>query len=521
VEPTNLDAFGATVATEARRHSPLILAIDEAQHLEPTTLAGLSDLVDAAAAPGARFSMILAGHVELAGKLAAISAIRDRPGPFTEIRLSSLPPTEIWPYIEHRLRHAGCQHPGVFPADAIAVVAARTEGVPRLVNQLCAAALRLAREADRTTVSAALVVQAARRLPFDPVGGVVDREPLAQPEGRRSRVRSRRVDRRRVRGRSARRRANWSEVSFVFVAFGLLAYVSHPRLTEVVVGGSGAAQESVTPAEPTHPEAAVTTLGPSEPMGPDPKATATRPSESHAIDPLAPAPAATRSQEQAASAPTTPGTRAGRTTVERPRARGLSADERRLLDGAEDGDLGQVTALLTRGVSRDPRDRHGLTPLMLAIIQGHGGVAQALLTHGASARVRDRGGLTPLMFAAINDRFDLLLSLLAHGVAVDARSVAGWTALTYAAWQGHSSIARRLLRAGADPGATDRRGWTAARYAAWRAIEGERSAPDEDDQGARGHTAVLALLDEADRLRQPETGTAVDSQRTKRRAARP
>jgi hypothetical protein len=125
------------------------------------------------------------------------------------------------------------------------------------------------------------------------------------------------------------------------------------------------------------------------------------------------------------------------------------------------------------------------------------------------------------MFAAINDRFDLLLSLLAHGVAVDARSVAGWTALTYAAWQGHSSIARRLLRAGADPGATDRRGWTAARYAAWRAIEGERSAPDEDDQGARGHTAVLALLDEADRLRQPETGTAVDSQRTKRRAARP
>ena len=152
VEPAQFEAFHATLAAEARRHGPLVLAIDEAQHLEPPTLAGLSDLVNTAAAAGARFSMILVGHSEFAGKLAAITAISDRPRVLTEVSLPTLPPTEVGPYVEHRLRYAGCRKPHVFPPDAVAVVAARTQCVPRLINQLCDAALRLARKADRTTV---------------------------------------------------------------------------------------------------------------------------------------------------------------------------------------------------------------------------------------------------------------------------------------------------------------------------------------------------------------------------------
>lgn len=238
VEPAHSEAFRATLVAETRRHGPLVLAIDEAQHLEPTTLASLSDMVNEAAAAGARFSMILAGHSELAGKLAATAASGDRPRAFTEVGFPSLPPTEVGPYVEHRLWYAGCRQPHVFPPDAIAVVVARTQGVPRLVNQLCDAALRLARRADRATVSAALVALAARQLQSDHFGGAVDRKPPPGPEGRGSRARSSRADRRRSRDRSARRLANWSEVGFTCVAFGFLAYVSHPRLIEVV-GGSG------------------------------------------------------------------------------------------------------------------------------------------------------------------------------------------------------------------------------------------------------------------------------------------
>ena len=235
------------------------------------------------------------------------------------------------------------------------------------------------------------------------------------------------------------------------MAFGFLAYVSHPRLIEVVVGGSGAPRQSVSPAKPTPPEATAVTLARPERSDPGPGAIPTDSSESQPIGPPAPAHRLARSQGEAEPVPTTPGARVERATVERPRPRSLSADEQRLLDGAEDGDLRQVTGLLAQGVSPDPRDDHGLTPLMLAVIQGHGAVALALLERGASTRLRDRGGITPLMFAAINDRLDLLQSLLAHRATVDARSVAGWTALTYATWEGHTSIARRLLGAGADP----------------------------------------------------------------------
>ena len=502
VEPPEPEALRATLVAEARRHGPLVLAIDEAQHLELATLAGLSDMVNEAAAAGARFSMILAGHSELAGKLAATAAIGDRPRAVTEVGLPSLPPTEVGQYVEHRLWYAGCRQPHVFPPDAIAVVVARTQGVPRLVNQLCDDALRLARGAHRTTVSAALVALAARQLQSDHIGGVVHQTPPPGPEGRRSRERPSRTHRGRSPDRSARRLANWSEVGFTCVVFGLLAYVSHPRLVEVVVGGSGASPESVSPAEPTRLEPTAAPLARPQPAELGPRAILIDTPESPPVG-SPPQQGVVRSQGEAKPQPTMPGARVERAALERPRSHSLSADERRLLDGAEDGDLGQVTALLAQGVSPDPRDDHGLTPLMLAVIQDHGAVARALLDRGASTRVRDRGGLTPLMFAAINDRLDLLQPLLAHRATVDARSAAGWTALTYATWEGHTSIARRLLAAGADPGATDRRGWTAARYAAWRASEAQSAAPSEDPGDVRRYTEILALLDEADRQRGP------------------
>ena len=115
VEPAHSEAFRATLVAEARRHGPLVLAIDEAQHLEPTTLAGLSDLVNEAAAVGARFSMILVGYSSLAGKLAATAASGDRPRAFTEVGLPSLPPTEVGPYVEHRLWYAGAGSHTSFP----------------------------------------------------------------------------------------------------------------------------------------------------------------------------------------------------------------------------------------------------------------------------------------------------------------------------------------------------------------------------------------------------------------------
>jgi ankyrin repeat protein len=67
------------------------------------------------------------------------------------------------------------------------------------------------------------------------------------------------------------------------------------------------------------------------------------------------------------------------------------------------GNLAAVELLVSRRASIDPVDLAGLTPLHLAVREGHLSVATKLLEHGANPGVRAGNGMTVLDFAG-NDR---------------------------------------------------------------------------------------------------------------------
>ncbi len=162
----------------------------------------------------------------------------------------------------------------------------------------------------------------------------------------------------------------------------------------------------------------------------------------------------------------------GATTV-RPTPEQISA----MMAGAREGDVGELTRLVARGVPANVRDVNGFTPLMAAVVNDRVPAARVLLERGAGINARTRGGITSLMLGIINDRPDAVKLLLERGADVNAQSGAGWTALTFAAWRGDDALVRVLLSHGARPNVIDKQGWTPLDYTTAKA-----TASDADER---------------------------------------
>ena len=90
------------------------------------------------------------------------------------------------------------------------------------------------------------------------------------------------------------------------------------------------------------------------------------------------------------------------------------------------------------------------TPLKLAAIKGHKGIAEQLICAGASVDFTgDVDDDTPLMLAAMDGHKDICLLLLHHGADInlqtDCKVSQPKTALYFAAWNGESEIVSLLL----------------------------------------------------------------------------
>jgi len=175
-----------------------------------------------------------------------------------------------------------------------------------------------------------------------------------------------------------------------------------------------------------------------------------------------------RQGRESRPAEATPGATTGRPTPEQ-----ISA----MMAGAREGDVGELTRLVSRGVPANVRDVNGFTPLMAAVVNDRVPAARALLERGAEINARTRGGITSLMLGIINDRPDAVKLLLERGADVNAQSGAGWTALTFAAWRGDDALVRVLLSHGARPNVLDKQGWTPLDYAPAKA-----TASDADER---------------------------------------
>ncbi len=148
-----------------------------------------------------------------------------------------------------------------------------------------------------------------------------------------------------------------------------------------------------------------------------------------------------------------------------------------------------AVALLEAGADPNAKDDIADSAFLYAGAEGHDEILRATLRHGADVSSLNRYRGTALIPASEHAHVDTVRILINAGVPLDHVNRLGWTALLEAIVLGdgspeHVDVVRQLLAAGADPAIRDGDGRTPRQLAE-----------------SRGQTSVVALLDQADELR--------------------
>ena len=164
---------------EARAKRRFVLVVDEAQNLEDTVLESVRLLSDFETRSAKLMQIVLAGQPQLAEKLARPELIQLRQRISIVSRLQPLTPEETSQYIEHRLRVAGLEG-SPFKRDALALIAERSEGIPRNINNLCFNALTLGYALKKKAIDRSVVEEVLADLELE--------APEPAPSARRDEV---------------------------------------------------------------------------------------------------------------------------------------------------------------------------------------------------------------------------------------------------------------------------------------------------------------------------------------------
>lgn len=163
---------------ETKAGRRVVVFIDEAQNLSDAVLETVRLLSDFEAPDKKLLQIILAGQPELAQRLSRPGLAQLRQRIAIQARLDALPAGEIVRYIHHRLQVAGHEGPELFTSGAQQLIAERSGGIPRLINNLCFNALSLGCATQKRQIDAALVKEAAEELSMgSPVAMPTVRQP--------------------------------------------------------------------------------------------------------------------------------------------------------------------------------------------------------------------------------------------------------------------------------------------------------------------------------------------------------
>ncbi|KAJ1364603.1 hypothetical protein KIN20_024726 [Parelaphostrongylus tenuis] len=138
-------------------------------------------------------------------------------------------------------------------------------------------------------------------------------------------------------------------------------------------------------------------------------------------------------------------------------------DERVALHyAAETMDLEVFQKILEQDVTLlDCEDRNGLTPMLMAVMNGRTDLVKLLLSKGANLGHRDRDGHSAVHWAVVCGQLDMLNFLLAEGADVEASDLLKATPLHYSTATEETStelalaILHTLLKQGAKPNCRD------------------------------------------------------------------
>jgi len=135
-----------------------ILIIDEAQNLEPDALEHLRMLSNINADKFQILQLILVGQPQLREMLMSPKLHQFAQRISSDFHLSPLDPNEVAKYIAFRLEAVGSRRP-LFTAEACALIAKASGGIPRMINVLCDTALVYGFAGDSKVVGQEIVRQ--------------------------------------------------------------------------------------------------------------------------------------------------------------------------------------------------------------------------------------------------------------------------------------------------------------------------------------------------------------------------
>src|SRR3972149_9333902 len=129
--------LNAYLIDQLRGHNNVVLIIDEAQNLTPSLLEEVRMLSNLETENEKLIQIIFLGQPELKKKLALsrLEQLRQRIAVY--FQLTPLDKVDAWAYILHRLKVAGGGDRQFFTEGALERIYAFSNGVPRLINQIC------------------------------------------------------------------------------------------------------------------------------------------------------------------------------------------------------------------------------------------------------------------------------------------------------------------------------------------------------------------------------------------------
>jgi type II secretory pathway predicted ATPase ExeA len=170
-----LQAFGAGRRT--------VLVLDEAHHLGVDLLEELRLWGNLEAPRGKALQVVLVGQPPLLETLARPEAAAVRQRLVVRARIDALGVQEAADYLLHHLRLAGGRPERLLADDAAEVLARRTGGVPRVLNQAAHQALTLAAEAGAAQVDVEAALEALALLGLESAAEEADGADLGQGIG--------------------------------------------------------------------------------------------------------------------------------------------------------------------------------------------------------------------------------------------------------------------------------------------------------------------------------------------------
>src|SRR6185312_12140572 len=137
---------------EMNNGRPFVLVIDEAQNLDEKVLESIRLLSNFETPWMKLMQIVLAGQPQLADKLAQPSLAQLRQRISFSVRIDPFTREEVDQYVDHRLWVAGFKGTSLFTAGARELLAERSEGIPRTINNMCFCAMSFAWAMKQRTI---------------------------------------------------------------------------------------------------------------------------------------------------------------------------------------------------------------------------------------------------------------------------------------------------------------------------------------------------------------------------------